>query len=419
MYAPELTCKLPDRFEDNLRLSTKSIQALEELFAEMRRLKPMTDEPGNEYREVWLCVERGPIEAFGDFEQLKSWGDYDSYQDFEEDWRFYYPYEKCWYNLSVNEYQSSRSLMLGERSGFQTDVSRPADWEDDGYAEWFGALKALVADVIEKIRCGEYLKELESLPPEHRTGTVLRKDLYACCPWMRKNYYQDITEEEVQRFLREYARDGLRERGYEPQMTARRFYEACAAGYRALHFEGWDTLAPKELYRRHADGRDEGLTELPDDDAEAYAGWEKRGSRGGHPWEVCRGGNSTHISLYVCNCANHDDVKPGASGYFFALDGNSWARSAETIRFYLALLDAGFPVRMFDAEQMAARAAETDLLGIVPQGVIPKYCYGRFDYDKRVFDFLNLPDDEKYEPGMKERLLDRIQWRPQYIPELA
>ena len=31
-----------------------------------------------------------------------------------------------------------------------------------------------------------------------------------------------------------------------------------------------------------------------------FEDWLENHERGGHPWEICRGGNSTHISLYVC-----------------------------------------------------------------------------------------------------------------------
>jgi hypothetical protein len=57
-----------------------------------------------------------------------------------------------------------------------------------------------------------------------------------------------------------------------------------------------------ELYKRIADGRDNGLTEIALDSADEFVRWqngELQKFNGNHPWEVIRGGNSTHVSLFV------------------------------------------------------------------------------------------------------------------------
>ena len=86
-------------------------------------------------------------------------------------------------------------------------------------------------------------------------------------------------------------------------------------------------MTPKELYFRYADGRDEELSSIDLDSETAFREWLKFGGRGyGHPWEVSRGGNSTHIDFQV-------DVD--SDGYYFFLAGAN--RSNETLKFYLAL----------------------------------------------------------------------------------
>ena len=65
----------------------------------------------------------------------------------------------------------------------------------------------------------------------------------------------------------------------------------------------------KEQYALHSDGRDEGLSKLDGDSSEAFARWLTERPRTGHPWEICRGGNSTHIDCFV-----HQD----AHGYVHA-----------------------------------------------------------------------------------------------------
>ena len=79
-------------------------------------------------------------------------------------------------------------------------------------------------------------------------------------------------------------------------------------------------------YYRHADGRDDGLKKIDPDSAEAFADWLENREKGGHPWEVCRGGNSTHVSLYV----GLGRVAEGC--YHLALAAKSYGRCVEAIK---------------------------------------------------------------------------------------
>jgi len=141
----------------------------------------------------------------------------------------------------------------------------------------------------------------------------------------------------------------------------------------------------KELYLKHADGRDDGLLELDEASAEAFETWYfDRKQQGGHPWEVCRGGNSTHISLYVI----HD-----AQGWSFRLAGSSMGRSVETVKFFLALTEQGYPVSLSDGKEILAMLKGEDYIGIVPQGVFPRYCDSFFPGEK-MLTFMNLPHEK-------------------------
>ena len=106
-------------------------------------------------------------------------------------------------------------------------------------------------------------------------------------------------------------------------------------GYAENKYSGCDK-SPKEQYYLHADGRDDGLQDIDADSPEAFREWLHNRERfGGHPWEVCRGGNSTHIDLRVME----DD-----RGYFLYLVGDAWSRTIETVKFYLALTRANIPL---------------------------------------------------------------------------
>ena len=176
------------------------------------------------------------------------------------------------------------------------------------------------------------------------------------------------------------------------------FYRFCALGYAANNYDG-QAFALKAQYYRHADGRDDGLKKIDPDSAEAFADWLENREKGGHPWEVCRGGNSTHVSLYV----GLGRVAEGC--YHLALAAKSYGRCVEAIKFYLALKHAGLPVIIYGAEFIKKRLLGLERVGIVPNEVIPFYCHSRFPgEDVDSFRHLNHenPDAE----------IALIEWQP-------
>ena len=173
-------------------------------------------------------------------------------------------------------------------------------------------------------------------------------------------------------------------------MTANDFFRFCAMGYAENKYDGCGKT-PKEQYVLHADGRDEGLQDIDADSPEAFHAWfHDRDRCGGHPWEVCRGGNSTHVDLRVM-----EDMR----GYFLYLAGAAWNRTMETVKFYLALTRANIPVYLAEAKMLADRLAEEEKFGIVPEGVLPAYC-GSWFPNEHIIDYMNLPseDREKFLP---------------------
>ncbi|MBO5306978.1 MAG: hypothetical protein J6C40_03135 [Lentisphaeria bacterium] len=160
-------------------------------------------------------------------------------------------------------------------------------------------------------------------------------------------------------------------------------------------------LPGKELYLKHADGRDEGLRDIDENSPEAFRQWLKNRNQSGHPWEVCRGGNSTHVSLFVSKTEN---------GFYFTVDGKSWARSIESIKFYLALHRLGMPVKINKGKRLAERLLGKNKVGIVPEGVFPRYCESLFPGEE-ILDFINLPYENR------EQLAAKCNWHA--IPEVT
>ena len=146
------------------------------------------------------------------------------------------------------------------------------------------------------------------------------------------------------------------------------------------------------------DRRDEGLCAIPANSPTAFEDWYHYRMGIGHPWEVVRGGNSTHVDLYV----QQDEY-----GYHFHVAGDH--RRGEAIRFYLAVRRAGLPVSIRYGCLLADILRGADTIGIVPEGVIPRYCEWRFPGEQTI-DFMRPMDDEL------EKMQDAIAWQP--IPEV-
>ena len=77
------------------------------------------------------------------------------------------------------------------------------------------------------------------------------------------------------------------------------------------------------------------------------------------------------------------------------------------------LRKAGLPVCLLDRQALAARLTETDVIGIVPDGIFPRYCNSLFP-GMEISDFMNLP----YEEEKVLMMLPKITWIPEKLQKL-
>lgn len=312
-----------------------------------------------------------------------SYGDVETYEEYEELWKELYPNECSWFSFAAVDDPpiGYRAIFLNHKHVIEVESTHSDGFPQNisPFAQW---LLDAVRNCVALLRTGEYNRKIAAeLPPEKRTGTILRKALWDIFPDWREEFFHGVSRDEIARFekyIEEKDPEDATSIGRLKRVTANDFYSFCAMGYRANHYSG-EGLPSKDWYRKHADGRDDGLGEIDPDSPDAFAEWLTEWKlRGGHPWEVCRGGNSTHVSLMV---ASDQD------GYYLILAGSAWTRCLETIRFYLALRDAGLPVILRDGKLMLDRLLERDNLGIVPDDVMPVYCEGLFP-EERILDFI-------------------------------
>lgn len=362
----------------------------------------------DECRELWFTSERSSIEDFGDFEEYLENEIISNKKEFEELWKEDYPNSIKWYLFSVRHYNKEYFFFIDSKltlhikknasdiiepinlqliSCIDQAVSKCLDWlykDTDGYNEYIN----------------------QYLPYTKRTGRILRQDYWNIDPEEKEWILKGLTEVDIEtlKIIVELSENDERTI-FPKKMTSGIFFDCCKMGYDANNYPNDTELKPVDLYRKFADGRDFGLTQLNPDSPQAFEKWfDKRDWQIGHPWEVCRGGNSTHISLYVDKQTN---------GWRLSLAGKSRGRVAETVRFSIALYSHNIPFKLWDAKEIFAMVSGLDDIGIVPEGITPVYCHSYFPKEDHIIDFMNLPDENR------DKIAEMAYWYPTYAVQLV
>jgi len=368
---------------ENTAYDEGSYQLIEELYQELDKIAPVGD---RNRKELWLRARRGAINEWKDLDEAVEDGEFDSKEEAIQYWSEMFPEEEYWYHFLAIEDKDTgfRGIFVGHHYVIEVDPDKDRSPFPRKITEFVQWLLDEVKRCVAELEAGTYNENVrKQLPPQHRTGTITRKELYDIFPDEREDFFAELSERDKQDFIRFASSE--RPKDLLEQMTANDFLKICSYGYAANNYRGIEK-SPREQYILHADGRDDGLLDIEPDSPEAFYSWLTDRTRyGGHPWEVCRGGNSTHISLQPY----HD-----GTGYYLMLAGDAWSRTIETVKFYLALYRRTIPVCVLEAPTLVMRLQETEKIGIVPEGIMPAYCAGYFP-NEHIISFRNLPENNR------------------------
>ena len=153
----------------------------------------------------------------------------------------------------------------------------------------------------------------ENLPPQHRTGTIRRRDFWNVWPDARVDFFKDISPADVAEFIESAS---AQEENYAAMkdrlqaMTANDFFRFCAMGYAENKYDGCEKRRRSSMCSMPTAGtRDCRISMRTALRRFMHGSTIETGAvdiRG----EVCRGGNSTHVDLRVM-----EDMR----GYFLYL----------------------------------------------------------------------------------------------------
>jgi hypothetical protein len=380
------------------------LASLPDLFEAIRPVRPVSED---EVRQIWIRAERGTIEEYGDFEEFREEGIVETMEEFEEHWRYEYPDPGKWYHIATSVYEDQRFLYIDHKLALHfipDQEEQPYQNDRNQLISFLSWLREEILKEIARIRVDplEYHNFLvQHLPYEKRTGKILRSTFWE----IAGNDTIRLDKELLWNEVNDLERIVDQNKGYDatpgiPEISASGFLQFCEICYRANDYFRDEPipLSPMEQYNRMADMRHGGLTEIDQDSPEAFRRWYHSGQRmGAHPWEICRGGNSTHISLMLS--AREKD-------WILSLAGSSVVRVAETARMAAALYRHGIPFHLRDGKEILDMVRGKDYIGIVPDHVLPWYCHSLFPGEDRIIDFMNLPFE------FRDRIIRHGSWYP-------
>lgn len=360
--------------------TNESYHLLDKLFSLVSQIAPEK----NGIRNFWVKAARGNVETHREeYEEMLEDGEVENWEEFVAIWHDYYPNETDWVELSFIMDGGYKAIIANHKMVLEVSDRKPHKAYPHDVSEFVEWMIEATTGVIDELRKGTYNDTVNrELPPQRRVGTIRRRDMYRVFPEWKAEDLKELSVAEIAEFIG--AATHNKPCGELRRMCANDFYRFCSLGYMANKYDV-DDLTPKEQYSRFADGRDEGLNEIDPDSCEAFANWLSNRRGGGHPFEVCRGGNSTHIDLFVTNREGKYEV---------VLQGHSEGRFVETIKFYLALRHANIPVTLRNADTLVKRLMGEEEIGIVPESVFPRYCDSYFP-GKEIISFMNLPEENR------------------------
>jgi hypothetical protein len=379
---------------------------------QVRRVKPREPD-GDPAWSFWVRSERGPISAFGDYQDFVDAGEVTSPAEFEALWREYYPDPVKWHHINVVCFQERVFFAVDIGCCFEVDLGarsvEGADVRDpgmEGFLVWLldqleSEVQTLLRDLARYNDCIE-----QDLPLEHRYGRIKRRVLWEQVTGAER-LDETLGTAGLSRF--EAALHGSGAAATIEAMTADDFLGYCTVCYDAngCFVDAAGPLSPRDKYRRMADGREAGLLSIPGDDSAAFRAWYEGGTRrGAHPWEICRGGNSTHIALQV--------VADGPRWRLY-LAGSSHTRVVETARMAIALHEHRVPFTLAEGDAILRMLKGIDFVGLVPKNVTPKYCHACFPAEDQIIDFL----DPWHEPEVAKAIREHAHWYALAPYELA
>lgn len=379
-----------------------SMRLFDEIMLLLDEIEPMRD--NNSYKRVWVSEERGTVAdmRFDDIDNAMDYFEVESEQELEKAFLERYPDEKYWFMLEAMKNEECRILRINHLAVcIYNKIPEHVDNTAHDIADYLQWTKNALSTAMSLATQGLYTETVEKeLPYSFRYGIISRKELFDCRPTCKEDCLKDLSEAEIERFIRTIEAEGD---NYVPDgrikgMTFDMYFDYASKAFGAAGFD-ISGMTPYELFRRY--GEDFGgnvLESIPHNTPEGFDYYyDDKHHMGGHPWGLLRGSSRTRLFLWP---------RLTDEGFYFTFSGNENFRAYEMVKMYLTLKDHGMPVRFGGLKEGIIRyLRQEDLIGIVPGYEIALYQHHEFP-DQKIDDFMHFYPDED------DDIADYIQWQP-------
>ena len=332
-------------------------------------------------------------------------------------WRFFLEVNGGWQGIVVQKYKNNYFIHIEGRETISYPEKEVSEEIDSLIRNWILPLQDWKKATFQNpIQAQSDL--VKRLPLEFRLGVISRRNLQILLPrWMRID--KELKEKEKKNLIKLLLNmdcDPL------PEMTLGQYLKYCEIAYQANpktfeeHLFGKRQkfeygLSGLEYYQRYADGRHGGLLDIDFESPEAFSKWYHSSEwHGSHPWEIYRGGNSTHISLSV----SEHPFKPG---WTVNLTAFSSTRLAETCRIALAFAKEGLSFYLDHRESFLKRILAEDWIGVLPEEADLKYGWHLFPEKYAVADCIHLNWIFETNPHQRRLLRNQLKSLVFWLPE--
>jgi hypothetical protein len=343
-------------------------------------------------------------------------------------WNIFFPVKgDKWHYLHVTKYKNTfyithvdggGSLEVEKKKGVRImDVMGASSYSFEDHGQSTTTWETLIASARDwlKVARKDWIKANKQIqaeyPLHHRYGVVPNSLIRTCLPDVYR-LDKELGKDKTWKLVR-LIEDGFflkAENTEVSSITAEDYFHYCRIAYIAGKRKEEivdESLSGREMYSRYADGRHEGLLDINPASKQEFADWidskhPKRES-GGHPWEIKRGGNTTHIDLTVSRPPSYRQ-----EGFKVELRSESTGRMVETIRMFLAIHEANFPISIANPEGVRKRLLAQDNIGIIPSYTSLHRANQHFSQDEDVFDVMHYDDLGRF----KRRITPFITWEP-------
>jgi hypothetical protein len=343
-------------------------------------------------------------------------------------WNILFPDQDKWHYLHVNKYKHSFyiSHVSGDGGGLEVepkrgvraiDYQRDSSYSIENHSQLTAVWEPLIASALKWLQVvrKDWIKANKRIqveyPLNNRFGVAPSALIRASLPDIYR-LDKELGKKKASKIVH-MVEDGFFIKADNTEvlsMTAADFFRYCRIAYIAGKRKEEtidDSLSGREMYRRYADGRHEGLLDIDPFSEQEFSDWidgkhPKRG-HGGHPWEIKRGGNTTHIDLTVSRPSSYRK-----EGFKVELRGESIGRMVETIHMFLAIHEAKIPISIANSEGVRKRIVAQDNIGIIPSYASLHRANQHFSQDEDVFDVMHYDDLGRF----KRRVTPFITWEP-------